>query len=236
MKDETYFTEDLHSLKKYWEDKNRAKRFLGGGTRTQAVQYLVKRIELDIHQGSWLDTGTGSGFVQTLIDPNVVPTLFIGLDFSGIMLRTQQLPYGERVIGSTFHLPFRKNSFKIVSNIFSLSDYPKINIAFADLGRVVDSVGSLLHLDYAIGDEYWEKRIEYHDSLADDGSIIMGNINLRSLEQIKKWKPENTRIVFQRYLEFTVRSDSINARFDLPKEITRKFILTQFYKYKSEKK
>ena len=134
MKGETYFTEDLHSLKKYWEDKNRAIRFLGGGTRTQAVQYLVKRIEMDVHQGSWLDTGTGSGFVQTLVDTDVVPTLFIGLDFSEIMLRTQQSPYGERVIGSAFRLPFRKNSFKIVTNIFSLSDYPDINIALLDLG------------------------------------------------------------------------------------------------------
>ncbi|OLS24438.1 MAG: Demethylmenaquinone methyltransferase [Candidatus Heimdallarchaeota archaeon LC_2] len=235
MNNETYFTDDLHSLKKYWEDKDRAIRFLDGGTRTSALQVLVKRVELDIHQGSWLDTGTGSGFVQTLIDTTVVPTLFIGLDFSGIMLRTQQSPYGERVMGSTFQLPFRRNSFNIVTNIFSLSDYPEIKIAFIELGRVVDTAGSLVHLDYAIGDDYWERRKQNHNNLADDGSIIVGNINLRSLEQIKKWSPEDMRIVFQKYLESIVKTASISALFELPKEITRKFILTQFYKYRSKK-
>lgn len=235
MKDETYFTEDLHSLKKYWEDEDRAKKFLAGGTRTGAVKYLILRIELDIHQGSWLDTGTGSGFVQTLVDPNVIPTIFVGLDFSGVMLRAQESPFGERVIGSAFHLPFRHSSFKVVTNIFSLSDYPTIEQAFVDLGRVVSKMGSFLHLDYAIGDDYWEMRKQLHNTKSLDGKIIVGNINLRSIEKIKNIIPGGMRIVFQEYLDFKVKSDNLTPLFDLPDQIMRKFIFTHYYKFKSQK-
>ncbi|MHA2098901.1 MAG: hypothetical protein ACW99A_09450 [Candidatus Kariarchaeaceae archaeon] len=77
MRKESYFTEDLHSLKEYWEDKDRAVKFLSGRTRTGAIEYLLRRIEPDVHQGSWLDSGTGAGFIQSQIDSDVFPTLFV---------------------------------------------------------------------------------------------------------------------------------------------------------------
>lgn len=235
MKEDSYFTEDLNSLKKYWEDELRAVKFIKGGTRIGAVRYLLLRLEVDIHQGSWLDSGTGAGFVQSQVDPNVSPSLFVGLDFSMVMLQAQENPYGERVVGSAFQVPFRKNSFSVVTNIFSLSDYPKIDLAFEDLGRVVDYTGSLTHLDYGVGDEYWEKRQSLHGAPNPDGSIIVGNINLRSLDQVKDWTPNGFRVIFQNYLEYEVDASEMNPTFKLPKKITRRFILSQFYKFKLSK-
>ena len=235
MKEESYFTEDLNTLKKYWEDEQRAIKFIKGGTRLGAIAYLLQRLELDIHQGSWLDSGTGAGFVQSQVDPDVSPSLFVGLDFSMVMLLTQKHPYGERVVGSAFQVPFRKNAFNVVTNIFSLSDYPRIESAFQDLGRVVDYTGSFTHLDYGVGDDYWEKRQSLHGAPNPDGSIIVGNINLRSLDQIKGWTPDGFRLIFQNYLEFEVEASEMNTTFELPERITRKFILSQFYKFKSTK-
>ncbi|MFV2013893.1 MAG: class I SAM-dependent methyltransferase [Candidatus Heimdallarchaeota archaeon] len=220
-------------MKQYWEDEQRAIKFTNGGTRIDAIRYLLSRLEIDIHQGSWLDSGTGAGFVQSKIDDNVSPSLFVGLDFSMVMLRVQRYPYGERVVGSAFQVPFRENSFSLVTNIFSLSDYPQIKAAFEDLGRVVDIAGSLTHLDYGTGDDYWEKRQNLHGTPNPDGSIIVGNINLRSLDQIKNWTPEGFRLIFQTFLEFEVDSSDMNPTFELPELITRRFILSQFYKYKS---
>ena len=233
MKEDSYFTEDLHTLKKYWEDKQRAIKFIQGGTRIGAIRYLLKRLELDIHQGSWLDSGTGAGFVQSQVDHEVSPSLFVGLDFSMVMLQAQENPYGERIVASAFQVPFRKRAFSVVTNIFSLSDYPRIESAFQDLGRVVDFTGSLTHLDYSVGDDYWEKRQSLHGAPNPDGSIIVGNINLRSLDQIKDWTPQGFRMIFQTTLEFEVAASEMNTTFELPKIITRRFILSQFYKFKS---
>ncbi|MHA2030291.1 MAG: methyltransferase domain-containing protein [Candidatus Kariarchaeaceae archaeon] len=234
MRKESYFTEDLHSLKEYWEDKDRAVKFLSGGTRTGAIEYLLRRIEPDVHQGSWLDSGTGAGFIQSQIDSDVFPTLFVGLDFSLVMLRTQEQPYGEREVGSAFQVPFRNNSFDVVSNIFSLSDYPKIETAFEELGRVVEYSGTFVHLDYGVGDDYWERRQSFHGKANPDGSVIVGNINLRSLDQIKEWTPRGFRMVFQTYLEFEVDPSKLNSTFQLPSIITRRFILSEFYKKRSD--
>lgn len=225
-----YFAGSLDNLRYHWEDSNRALKFREGQTRTRAAKYIVKYHETNIHNNSWLDTGVGAGFIQSLVDESIIPCLHVGLDFSEIMLRSHIAPYGERVLGSTFTLPFRKHSFSFVTNIFSLSDYPTINKAFSELFRTLCPGGIMSHADYAKSDEYWEARKIAHGEKIDNSSTIIGNINLRTLENIRKEIPDHHEILFQSLIEYKVNSDLISAPFKLPNIITRRFLFTEVRK------
>ena len=119
-----HFAGSFSNLREHWQNETRAIKFRKGQTRAKAVNYMITRIEVDIHLGSWLDTGTGSGYIQSQVPSQLDTIFFVGLDFSIEMLRAQISPYGERVQGTVFKLPFRRSSFTLSSNYFSLSDYP----------------------------------------------------------------------------------------------------------------
>jgi ubiquinone/menaquinone biosynthesis C-methylase UbiE len=230
MPSSNYFAGSFDQLRDHWEDEKRAIKFRKGQTRTKVAKYIVKRIETDIHQGSWLDTGVGAGFIQSLVGASVSPCFHIGLDFSQTMLLSHEKPYGERVEATTFSLPFRNNAFNVVTNIFSLSDYPNIKAAFIELTRTVAPGGIFSHSDYAAGDQYWETRKKAHGLQVDDNKPVVGNINLRSLEEVKECVPSGSRIVFQKIIEYDVETDQMKPPFPIPKVVTRRFIITEIYK------
>ncbi|MHA2170545.1 MAG: class I SAM-dependent methyltransferase [Candidatus Kariarchaeaceae archaeon] len=230
MPESNYFAGSFDKLRNHWEDEKRAIKFRKGQTRTKVAKYIVERLETDIHQGSWLDTGVGAGYIQSLVGVSVSPCFHVGLDFSHSMLISHENPYGERVRATTFNLPFRKNAFNLVTNIFSLSDYPNIENAFKELIRTVSLGGIFSHSDYAAGDQYWETRKKAHGQQVDDDTQVMGNINLRSLEEIRECIPRNSRIVFQKVVEYDVETDAMKPQFPIPKVITRRFIITEIYK------
>ncbi len=227
---ENYFAGSFDQLRTHWENKDRAIKFRQGQTRTEAVHFVVKHHENHIHQGSWLDTGVGAGYVQTVLDKWVSPCLHVGLDFSLKMLQSHSKPFGELIRASTFSLPFRTNSFDLVTNIFSLSDYPNIKGAFIELVRATSKGGRLSHTDYAKGDEYWEARKKVHGTLDNEKSMIVGNINLRTLSSIRNSIPEGTKINFQTLIKYQVDPNQMNASFELPVTITRRFIFTEIQK------
>lgn len=229
---EEYFGGSLNKLQKHWNNKRRALKFQKGQSRTVAVKYMISKIETDIHMGSWLDTGTGSGFIQSHVHQDIQPILFVGLDFSRTMLEAQLSPLGERIQSTTFQLPFRKRSFSLISNFFSLSDYPDIDPAFREFFEVMDSSGIFVYLDYSKGDDYWETRKLFHDKKIGKQEII-GNINLRSIEDIERMLEVNFRVTHRETISYDVSSSEFNSDFDLPEIVNRKFLFCMTYKPRS---
>lgn len=230
---EEHFTGSFESLKAYWEDHNRAQRFRKGGTRTPAIEYILGRLETDIHKGVWLDIACGAGFVQSQKSPTVGPILEIGLDFSRTMLDQIQDEEVHKILGSAFQLPIRDNSVSLATNFFSLSDYPDPASAFQEMSRVIRSSGVFAHLDYASTDDYWKIRSQLHGTEDNNHDLITGNIHLRSLDEIRLLIPDRVRITEQRIIEYNVSSNQIHSSFTLPKEISRRFIFTEVYKPRS---
>ena len=149
------------------------------------------------------------------------------------MIRAQNEPYGLLVIGNTFKLPFRKESFAVVSNFFSLSDYPQPVEAFTEFSRILMKTGNFYFVDYAQGDEYWETRKKYHGKTGRDNKVIVGDINLRNIELGKNLLPSSLRAVFTEIISYNIESDPLNSSFDLPEYIVRKILFIQAYKPRS---
>ena len=231
--EEGFFSGNFDDLKNHWENEQRAEKFKSGGTRIPAIRKVLKRMNVDIHQHSWLDTGTGAGFIQTQVDADVSPVLFVGVDFSSAMLRAQTDPFGNLVIATAFKLPFRKEAFSVLSNIFSLSDYPEPKEAFDEFSRILSKTGNLYFVDYAQGDEYWELRKKLHGKTGRDNKVIVGDINLRNIQQSKELLPNSLRVVFTEIISYDINSDPLNSSFEIPDHITRKILFIQAYKPRS---
>ncbi|MHA2503714.1 MAG: class I SAM-dependent methyltransferase [Candidatus Kariarchaeaceae archaeon] len=218
-----YFTGGKESLFDYWQDPERAKKFKSGGSRVSAVRYLLNKAEVEIHQGTWIDTAIGAGFVQSQLFQTVEPSLLVGVDFSRPMLELVDSEV-ERVLGSTFSLPFRKESSTIVTNIFCLSDYPDPSTAFEEYARVVKTGGLVMFLDYSSEDEYWTLRQQAHSE------EVVGNINLRNPDTIKQFLPKMLRVVLNIILEAETSTDSFDSRIELPGTLKRAFLFVELYK------
>jgi ubiquinone/menaquinone biosynthesis C-methylase UbiE len=218
------FAGDLDKLQSHWMDEARAKKFLKGGTRTPAVKHILNYVFELIKESSWIDIATGAGFIQSQVDPSIQPTLFVGLDLSEAMLRVQEDPYGERVIASLFRLPFRNCSYNLVSNFFCLSDYPEIEEVMIEFARICDIGGYVLHADYGEGDGYWVLRKSLHNQII-EGMKIIGNINLRTLEDIKSSLPASLELDHSSIIEYSI--DASNLKPVVQTEtITRRIIFT----------
>ena len=145
---ETTFTGNNVSLRTHWEDSDRAKRFLRGGSRTNAVRIVIDRIKKYTKDNIWIDLATGAGFVQSQLELDCYPTLFVGIDLSVTMLRAQN-PFGERIQASMFNIPVRRKSSDISSIFFSLSDYPDLNRGLKSICNSISSSGVISFVDYA---------------------------------------------------------------------------------------
>ncbi len=215
------FTGDFKELRSHWEDRKRANRFKDGGTRTKAVEHVTNIISDRILNHSWLDLAMGAGYIQTKI--NSEPTIFIGLDFSMAMLSSQEQPLGERILGSLFKIPIRKNSIHVISNFYCLSDYPNhmVKEAFRNIYDIIEKNGIFVYVDYEKNDEYWNKRKEFHGKII-DGKKIIGNINLRTTKDIQKIFPGDC--IHEEIIKYKVNTSEIHTSIPLPKIVTRSFI------------
>lgn len=224
-----FFSGNFNTLRKYWNDKDRALKFRGGGTRAQAVGRILQRHEVDIHNGIWLDIATGAGYVQSQLSEEVSPVYFIGIDMSEAMLRSSVVKLGDFILGTSFKLPLRKNCIDIATNFFSLSDYPSISDAFCEMARVIKFGGIMSHTDYSDVDDYWRERQKHHGEII-NGKKITGNIHLRNHKEIQDLIPSTVRVVYQELLEIEIDTKNMNENFDLPDKLMRRFIFTEAYK------
>lgn len=220
--DENIFSGDLLSLQHHWENAERAKKFLSGGTRIKAVQQVLETIKIHILNNIWVDVASGSGFVQSQLDYNYSPTLFVGVDFSREMLNCMDSKYGERVQGSVFSIPFRMNCVDLTSMFFSLSDYPNLNEGLSQMVGICKVGGFISFIDYGINDEYWLTRAKYDGNVI-DGEIIIGNINLRSLKDTIKEFPSNVRIYNSKLIKYDTQVNEYASKFPLQDIVSRSF-------------
>lgn len=232
---EEHFSGDASSLKAYWEVEERAVKFKQPATRKIAIQFLIDRIETDVHSGIWLDTAIGAGYVQTQLSPSVEAAMLIGLDFSRTMLQQIEDDSVHKVLGTVFSLPFRNDAISVTSNIFCLSDYPKIDDALHEMFRCTKTSGMVIFLDYASSDGYWTRRKEQHGNHDDKGDMIVGNIHLRTLDEIKSIAPKQVRVILDQLLVYEVPSKDMITKVELPKDIQREFLYVEWYIPRSAK-
>lgn len=211
-----HFTGNPKRLFNYWQDSNRAKKFLSGGTREAAINFC-RSFKDHFTDKVWADIGTGTGYVVKSLLKDFRPKAVIGIDISKAMLSMYQVDESLLSIGSGFNLPLRQTSVDVVSSFFCFSDYPSLRPVFKEGARVLNHHGKFLYVDYAKGDGYWELRKKHH---GENG--IVGNINLRTTEEILAEIDQFTPI-FSGYVEAEVPSEHLKAPFELPPTITRKF-------------
>ena len=213
------FTGDFKSLFWYWQDQDRAVKFLKGGTREKAIDE-ARRFGKFFCGKIWADMGTGTGYVVKRLKDYFKPISIIGIDISQPMLRSYQVKEAQRVLATTSGLPLRNGSIGAVSIFFCLSDYPDLKPFFVEVARVLDWEGPFLFVDYAKGDQYWEARKAHHGEKG-----IVGNINLRTTEEVKDQLEPNFNIVHLEYVCDIVDSKRLHPPFQLPSKIERKFIM-----------
>ncbi|RMG22471.1 MAG: class I SAM-dependent methyltransferase, partial [Methanobacteriota archaeon] len=169
-----HFTGSPEKLFQYWQDENRARKFLSGGTREAAIEFC-RSFKTHFAEKVWMDIGTGTGYVVKKLLHDYRPKAIIGIDISKAMLAMYQVEDALLAISSAFNLPFRDRSVDAISTFFCLSDYPSLTPFLHQVKRTLRNEGIFLFVDYAKGDGYWELRKKHH---GENG--IVGNINLRT--------------------------------------------------------
>lgn len=216
------FTGDNDSLRIHWDDEKRAKKFLSGGTRAQAVSLVLEQLQGHIKNGVWIDVATGAGYVQKALSEEFYPSLFVGIDLSQSMLRTQSDPLGQRIQGTVFALPIRRNSSNIVSIFFSLSDYPDLDSGTKELERTTERNGIISFTDYGKCDEYWQIRKSMDGKIV-NGQEIKGNINLRTPEAITQQFSSSSYNLKVATISYDVDSSKLTSPLTLPGTLRRCF-------------
>jgi len=213
-----YFTGDEKSLFEYWQDEERAQKFLDGGTRTDMVKYVLKKDTHLLEQSNWLDIGGGAGFIQSNVGIDLY-RMAVVLDISLEGLRIHICKESQRINGSFKSPPFRRDAFDTISSFFCLSDYPELGEILTSFVRMANG-GHFILVDYGKGDEYWENRKK-----AQSPSLI-GNINLRSAEYISQYayKHKNLEAQESEDKEIIVEAKKLKNRLhSLPAIIKRVF-------------
>ncbi|MDH5401395.1 MAG: class I SAM-dependent methyltransferase [Candidatus Heimdallarchaeota archaeon] len=225
-----FFAGDFTKLKNHWSDLSRAEKFLRGGTRAEVVNKVIE-INLNLLMNSnWLDLGTGAGYIQSVINqkhghlPNQ-----LGLDWSFAMLSINEVSL-HKIQGTYENIPIRKASINLITFFFTLSDYPSLESILENAGNKLDQSGSLIIVDYSIGDEYWETRNKYHNQIGNDNNKIIGNINLRDIHYFQKILPTNLLTEQSKIIRYEVRSIEMQSNFELPEKITRCFFYLKLKK------
>jgi ubiquinone/menaquinone biosynthesis C-methylase UbiE len=223
---EQYFSGDEKSLFNYWNSADRAKKFTKGATRTSMVNFVINKEAGTLAKKSWLDVGIGAGFVQKIYQGDFCN--IIGLDISIAMLLLIDDERVFKIAGSFLKIPLRKNCINIASSFFCLSDYPELKRNLTLISSCIEPEGVLIYVDYSQGDDYWERRKNLHET---EG--IVGNINLRSTEEIKD-NFENSKdltCIHTETVEFNENSkDMILPIFELPKTLMRRFLFIKLKK------
>ncbi len=102
----------------------------------------------EIRDGPILDAGAGDGsLTEAIIEENPQVSRIVMLDFLEDMLRKSGLDGIEKVVGVFEHLPFRENSFRILTTSFALRDSKDMAKALREFGRVLKKDGKFLLLD-----------------------------------------------------------------------------------------
>lgn len=219
MSGDGYFTGDEKSLFEYWQDEQRARKFLDGGTRTDMVKYVLKKDRRFIEQSNWLDIGGGAGFIQSNVEIDLY-RMAVVLDISLEGLRVHICKESQRINGSFKSPPFRRDAFDTISSFFCLSDYPELGEILTSFVRMANG-GQFILVDYAKGDEYWENRKKAHNP------SLIGNINLRSAEHISQYayKYKNLQVQESEDKEIIVEAKELRTRLHtLPAIIKRVFV------------
>ncbi len=214
-----HFTGNPQRLFDYWQDEKRAKKFLTGGTRGSAIEFC-RAFKDHFHQKVWVDIGTGTGYVVKKLIEDYKPRQTIGIDISKAMLKNYQLKESLLTLGSGFNIPLRNQSVDAISTFFCFSDYPNLQPLFQEAKRTLTPKGKFLFVDYAKGDGYWERRRKHHGEKG-----IIGNINLRTIEEIQNEAGKQFETIHASYVQTEVDTEYLNAPFELPQKIKRRFVV-----------
>jgi ubiquinone/menaquinone biosynthesis C-methylase UbiE len=161
----------VESLRDFWE--RRSETFeTDYGIRAEGIVKIVSEIAELIEGRLVLDIGCGPGIAGKLFPTN---SDTVGLDFSTSMLRSAKNRIRQLVLGNSLNLPFRSETFEIVTCFFVASDYSQKEGIFSEAFRVLQNKGLLLFADYSSRDAHWKLRRRIRPVMGESCDIYIEN-------------------------------------------------------------
>lgn len=140
------------------------------GIRQKGIVKLVKETAELIDGRLVLELGCGPGIVASLYPRNAD---VVGLDFSSSMLKRAKKHIRKLVLGDILSLPFRSETFEVVTCFFIASDYVSKENIFSEASRTLETGGVFLYADYSPHDEHWMLRREIRPALGESCDICL---------------------------------------------------------------
>ena len=146
----------IELLRDFWE-KRSVSFERDYGIRQEGVVKLAKETSRLIDGRLVLELGCGPGIVASFYPKNAD---VVGLDFSSLMLKRAKKRVRKLVLGDALSLPFRSETFEVVTCFFMASDYVAKENILSEAFRVLETRGAFLYTDYSPDDGHWAFRRE----------------------------------------------------------------------------
>lgn len=157
----------IELLRDFWESRSVSfeKDY---GIRQKGIVKLANETAKLIDGKLVLELGCGPGIVASFYPRNAD---VVGLDFSSSMLKRAKKRIRKLVLGDSLSLPFRNETFKVVTCFFMASDYASKESILSEAFRVLETRGVFLYADYSPNDEHWKLRREIGPTLGESCDI-----------------------------------------------------------------
>ena len=150
------YKDSIEMLRDFWE-KRSVSFERDYGIRQKGIVKLAKETSKLIDSRLVLELGCGPGIVASFYPKNAD---VVGLDFSSLMLKHAKKRIRKLVLGDALSLPFRSETFEVVTCFFMASDYVAKENILSEAFRVLETGGVFLYADYSPDDEHWALRRE----------------------------------------------------------------------------
>jgi len=157
----------IELLRDFWESRS-ASFEKDYGMRQKGIVKLARETAELIDGRLVLELGCGPGIVASFYPRNAD---VVGLDFSSSMLKRAKKHIAKLVLGDSLSLPFRNETFELVTCFFLASDYFAKEYIFSEASRVLETEGVFLYADYSPKDEHWRLRRGIRPALGESCDI-----------------------------------------------------------------
>jgi ubiquinone/menaquinone biosynthesis C-methylase UbiE len=157
----------IELLRDFWERRS-ASFEKDYGIRQKGIVKLANETAKLIDGRLVLELGCGPGIIARFYPRNAE---VVGLDFSSLMLKRAKKRIQKLVLGDTLSLPFRSETFEVVTCFFMASDYAAKENIFSEAFRALETGGVFLYADYSPDDEHWRLRREIRPTLGESCDI-----------------------------------------------------------------
>jgi ubiquinone/menaquinone biosynthesis C-methylase UbiE len=153
----------IELLRDFWERRS-ASFEMDYGIRQKGIAKLAKETADIIDSRLVLELGCGPAIVASFYPASAD---IVGLDFSSLMLKRAKKRVPKLVLGDALSLPFRSETFEVVTCFFMASDYVAKENILSEAFRALRKSGVFLYADYSPNDEHWALRREVRPAVGE---------------------------------------------------------------------